>query len=192
MAFLYCTASICFVQVPLLNMTMGVRWGNRTIFHRSMFLVRVLLSLFPLVFVIWSGEALPVQDKQSQTNEVRFLFQEFHRHYQMHVGQYLLSSLFCWLKITVLQSFNTGNAEKINSGDPMLQTTEMYIIFQILSKEEDGLKMITYVAELNLTSEELADLDAELLNGKLWEKSDKSSKDKSPCKLFFWKTFSSC
>ncbi|XP_056305522.1 somatostatin 6 [Danio aesculapii] len=112
-------------------MTRGVRWDNRGVFHRSMFLMRVLLSLFSLVFVIWNGEALPVQDKQSQTNE-------------------------------------------------------------ILSKEEDGLKMITYVAELNLTSKELADLDAELLNGKLWEKSDKSSKDKSPCKLFFWKTFSSC
>ncbi|NP_001122256.2 somatostatin 6 precursor [Danio rerio] len=112
-------------------MTMGVKWDNRDVFHRSMFLMRVLLSLFPLVFVIWNGEALPIQDKQSQTNE-------------------------------------------------------------ILSKEEDGLKMITYVAELNLTSKELADLDAELLNGKLWEKSDKPSKDKSPCKLFFWKTFSSC
>ncbi|XP_073678677.1 somatostatin-2-like [Garra rufa] len=114
-------------------MTMGVRWNNHAAVERSMFIMRVMLSLFPLFLVVWHGEALPVQDKQSQTNE-------------------------------------------------------------ILTKDQKDLlkKMMTDVAELNLTSKELADLDPEFLNGKLGEKSVFEPTTKSPCKLFFWKTFSSC
>jgi len=55
--------------------------------------------------------------------------------------------------------------------------------------------MMTDMAELNLTSKELADLDPDFLNGKLGEDSvvvQPTPKDKSPCKLFFWKSFSSC
>ncbi|KAI2649657.1 Somatostatin-2 [Labeo rohita] len=112
-------------------MTMGVRWDSRATAERSMFIMRVMLSLFPLVLVVWNGEALPVPDKQSHTNE-------------------------------------------------------------ILTKDEKDLlkKMMTDMAELNLTSKELADPD--FLNGKLGEKSVFEPTAKSPCKLFFWKTFSSC
>lgn len=53
---------------------MGVRWDNRAAVERSMFIMRMMLSLFPLVLVVWNGEALPVQDKQSHTNEVNLLF----------------------------------------------------------------------------------------------------------------------
>lgn len=53
-------------------------------------------------------------------------------------------------------------------------------------------KMMTDMAELNLTSKELADLDPEFLNGKLGDKSVYEPTPKSPCKLFFWKSFSSC
>ncbi|KAK2885486.1 hypothetical protein QQF64_021141 [Cirrhinus molitorella] len=110
---------------------MGVRWDNRAAVERSMFIMRVMLSLFPLVLVVWNGEALPVQDKQSHTNE-------------------------------------------------------------ILTKDQKDLlkKMMTDMAELNLTSKELADPD--FLNDKLGEKSVFEPTPKSPCKLFFWKTFSSC
>lgn len=55
--------------------------------------------------------------------------------------------------------------------------------------------MMTDMAELNLTNKELADLDPDFLNGTLGENSVVElpiPKDKSPCKLFFWKTFSSC
>ncbi|XP_051518157.1 somatostatin 6 [Myxocyprinus asiaticus] len=117
---------------------MGVGWDNRAVVERSMFIMRVLLSLFPLLLILWnsdSTEALPVQDKLSHTNE-------------------------------------------------------------ILTKDKDLLKkMMTDMAELNLTSKELADLDPDLLNGKLGERSvfgEPVPKDKSPCKLFYWKTFSSC
>uniref|UniRef100_A0A8C1XGX5 Somatostatin/Cortistatin C-terminal domain-containing protein n=1 Tax=Cyprinus carpio TaxID=7962 RepID=A0A8C1XGX5_CYPCA len=82
---------------------------------------------FPLVLVVWYGEASPVQDKQSHTNE-------------------------------------------------------------ILTKDQKDLKkMMTDKAGLNLTSKELADPDF------LEEKSvfEPTPRDKS-CKLFFWKTFSSC
>ncbi|XP_016351256.1 somatostatin-2-like [Sinocyclocheilus anshuiensis] len=109
-------------------MMMGVRWDNRAAVERSMFIMRVMLSLFPLVLVVWNGEASPVQDKQSHTNE-------------------------------------------------------------ILTKDQKDLKkMMTDKAELNLTSKELADPDF------LGEKSvfEPTPRDKSPCKLFFWKTFSSC
>ncbi|TRZ03722.1 hypothetical protein DNTS_009729 [Danionella cerebrum] len=108
-------------------MAVGVRWDNMAVVHRSTFIMRVLLCLSPLVFVIWDSEALPVQDKQSETNEVL-------------------------------------------------------------------LKNMVDVEELNLTSTELSDLDSDLADGKAeWEESSgKSSKDKTPCKVFFWKTFSSC
>lgn len=52
-------------------MMMGAGLDNRT--DRSMFIMRVLLSLFPLVLMMWnsdSTEALPVQDKLSHSNEV--------------------------------------------------------------------------------------------------------------------------
>jgi len=55
--------------------------------------------------------------------------------------------------------------------------------------------MMTDMAELNLTSKELADLDPDILNGTLGENSvveQPIPKNKSPCKLFYWKTFSSC
>ncbi|KTG06068.1 hypothetical protein cypCar_00032475 [Cyprinus carpio] len=114
-------------------MTMGVRWDNRTAVERSMLIMRMMLSLFPLVLVVWNGDALPVQDKELHTNE-------------------------------------------------------------ILTKDQKDLlkKMMTDMAELNLTSKELADLDPEFLNGKLGEKSVYEPTPKSPCKLFFWKSFSSC
>ncbi|XP_048034229.1 somatostatin 6 [Megalobrama amblycephala] len=116
-------------------MTMAAGWDNRSAVERSMFIMRMLLSLFPLVLVVWNGEALPVPDKLSQTNE-------------------------------------------------------------ILTKDQKDLlkKMMTDMAELNLTSKELADLDPDFLNGKLGENSvvQPTPKDKSPCKLFFWKSFSSC
>ncbi len=38
--------------------------------------MRMMLSLFPLVLVVWNAEALPVQDKQSHNNEVNLLFKE--------------------------------------------------------------------------------------------------------------------
>ncbi|XP_067302070.1 somatostatin 6 [Pseudorasbora parva] len=117
-------------------MTMGAGWDNRAAVERSMFIMRMLLSLFPLVLMVWNGEALPVPDKLSQTNE-------------------------------------------------------------ILTKDQNDLlkKMMTEMAELNLTSKELADLDSDFLNGKLGENSvvaQPTPKDKFPCKLFYWKTFSSC
>lgn len=56
---------------------MGVRWDSRATAERSMFIMRVMLSLFPLVLVVWNGEALPVPDKQSHTNEVSILFKVF-------------------------------------------------------------------------------------------------------------------
>ncbi|XP_043080551.1 somatostatin 6 [Puntigrus tetrazona] len=114
-------------------MTMGVRWDNRAAADRSMFIMRMMLSLFPLILVIWNGEALPVQDQQSHNNE-------------------------------------------------------------ILAKGQEDLlkKMMTDMAELNLTSKELADLDPGFLNGKLGEQSVYEPTPKSPCKLFFWKSFSSC
>ncbi|KTG07408.1 hypothetical protein cypCar_00031900 [Cyprinus carpio] len=62
-------------------------------------------------------------------------------------------------------------------------------LLQILTKDQKDLKkMMTDKAELNLTSKELADPDF------LEEKSvfEPTPRDKSPCKLFFWKTFSSC
>ncbi|XP_051947922.1 somatostatin-2-like [Xyrauchen texanus] len=117
---------------------MGVGWDNRAVVERSVFIMRMLLSLYPLLLILWnsdSTEALPVQDKPSHTNE-------------------------------------------------------------ILTKDKDLLKMMmTDMAELNLTSKELADLDSDLLNGKLGERSvfgEPVPKDKSPCKLFYWKSFSSC
>ncbi|XP_051961234.1 somatostatin-2-like [Xyrauchen texanus] len=116
---------------------MRVGWDNRAVVERSIFIMRVLLSLFPLLLIVWNSditEALPVQDKLSHTNE-------------------------------------------------------------ILTKDQADLlkKMMTDMEELNLTSKELADLDPDLLNGKLGERSvfgQPIPKDKSPCKLFFWKTFS--
>lgn len=54
-------------------MTMGAGWDTRGADERSMFIMRMLLSLFPLVLVIWNGEALPVPDKLSQTNEVSLI-----------------------------------------------------------------------------------------------------------------------
>ncbi|XP_065141652.1 somatostatin 6 [Paramisgurnus dabryanus] len=118
-------------------MMMGAGLDNRT--DRSMFIMRVLLSLFPLVLMMWnsdSTEALPVQDKLARTNE-------------------------------------------------------------ILNEDEKDLlkKMVTDMAAMNLTSKELKDLDPELLNGKLENKTTIEQpilKDKYPCKLFFWKSFSSC
>lgn len=52
--------------------------------------------------------------------------------------------------------------------------------------------MMTDLEKMNLTSKELKDLD--LVNGTLEERSLEKTepKDKSPCKLFYWKTFSSC
>ncbi|XP_077075254.1 somatostatin 6 [Siphateles boraxobius] len=117
-------------------MTMGAGWDNRGVVERSMFIMRMLLSLFPLVLVVWNGEALPVPNKLSQPNEI------------------------------------------------------------LTKDQKDLLKMMmTDMAELNLTSKELADLDTDFLNSTLGENSVEEQpipKNKSPCKLFYWKTFSSC
>lgn len=69
---------------------MGVRWDNRAAVERSMFIMRMMLSLFPLVLVVWNGEALPVQDKQSHTNEVNLLF----KGKKKHVGSYCVPKIF--------------------------------------------------------------------------------------------------
>ncbi|KAI7794244.1 somatostatin 6 [Triplophysa rosa] len=116
---------------------MGAGWDLSSATDRSVFIMRVLLALFPLLLMVWnSTEALPVQDKLSHTNEV-------------------------------------------------------------LTEDQKDLlkKMMTDMEELNLTDKELKDLDPDLVNGTLEERStfEKTEpKDKSPCKLFFWKTFSSC
>ncbi|XP_055044247.1 somatostatin 6 [Misgurnus anguillicaudatus] len=114
-------------------MMMGAGLDNRT--DRSLFIMRVLLSLFPLVLMMWnsdSTEALPIQDKLARTNE-------------------------------------------------------------ILTEDEKDLlkKMVTDMAKMNLTSKELEDFDPEFLENKTIIEQP-IPKDKSPCKLFFWKSFSSC
>lgn len=68
---------------------MGVRWDNRTAVERSMLIMRMMLSLFPLVLVVWNGDALPVQDKELHTNEVNLLFKVFLSK-NKHMCSYLL------------------------------------------------------------------------------------------------------
>ncbi|XP_056589674.1 somatostatin 6 [Triplophysa dalaica] len=112
---------------------MGAGWDLSSATDRSVFMMRVLLALFPLLLTVWnSTEALPVHDKITRTNEV------------------------------------------------------------LTEDQKDLLKMMTDLEKMNLTSKELKDLD--LVNGTLEERSFEKTepKDKSPCKLFYWKTFSSC
>ncbi|XP_062397697.1 somatostatin 6 [Sardina pilchardus] len=55
------------------------------------------------------------------------------------------------------------------------------------------LKMLAGLTEKNLTEENLTSYDQEgLLNGTLKETSVPTPQERSPCKNFFWKTFSSC
>ncbi|XP_076874599.1 somatostatin 6 [Brachyhypopomus gauderio] len=69
---------------------------------------------------------------------------------------------------------------------------------EVLTKEykELLLKVLTELAELNMTAKDLGAVDMEqLLSGKLGEKfmlGLSPAREKSPCKNFFWKTFSSC
>ncbi|KAL7859794.1 hypothetical protein SRHO_G00149410 [Serrasalmus rhombeus] len=105
----------------------------------GMFIMRMLLSLVPLLLIAWSGtstDALPVENKLPQSNEV-------------------------------------------------------------LTKEQKDLliKIMSDLAELNMTVKDLGALDLEqLLSGKLGERSvfGLPAREKSPCKNFFWKTFSAC
>ncbi|XP_036388304.1 somatostatin 6 [Megalops cyprinoides] len=58
------------------------------------------------------------------------------------------------------------------------------------------LKMLSGLSELNLLEKEAQDSDTEsLLQAKLGERSvfsQSAPRERSPCKNFFWKTFSSC
>ncbi|XP_072552840.1 somatostatin 6 [Salminus brasiliensis] len=105
----------------------------------GMFIMRMLLSLVPLLLIAWSGtstDALPIDNNLPQSIEV-------------------------------------------------------------LTKEQKDLlmKIMSDLAELNMTVKDLGALDLEqLLNGKLGERSvlGLPAREKSPCKNFFWKTFSAC
>ncbi|XP_053338755.1 somatostatin 6 [Clarias gariepinus] len=102
------------------------------------FMMRVLLSLISLLIFAWSAnntEALPVQDKLPNSNEV-------------------------------------------------------------LTKEQTEFmtKFLANLAELNMTMKDLETMDAEQLS-KLSERAAfglPPPREKSQCKNFFWKTFSSC
>ncbi|XP_034167675.1 somatostatin 6 isoform X2 [Pangasianodon hypophthalmus] len=103
-----------------------------------MFMMRVLLSLIPLLLIAWSAnntEALPVQNKLPNSNEV-------------------------------------------------------------LTKEQKDFltKFLANLAELNMTIKDLETMDVEQLS-KLSERAAfglPPPREKSQCKNFFWKTFSSC
>uniref|UniRef100_A0A4W4HH29 Somatostatin/Cortistatin C-terminal domain-containing protein n=1 Tax=Electrophorus electricus TaxID=8005 RepID=A0A4W4HH29_ELEEL len=75
---------------------------------------------------------------------------------------------------------------------------ENVTIAQVLTKEQKDLllKILSELAELNMTAKDLGALDLEqLLSGKLGERvvlGLPPVREKSPCKNFFWKTFSSC
>lgn len=56
--------------------------------------MRMMLSLFPLVLVVWNGEALPVQDKQSHTNEVNVLFKGKKNKYMGSYSMFVFPKIF--------------------------------------------------------------------------------------------------
>ncbi|KAB5546180.1 hypothetical protein PHYPO_G00069130 [Pangasianodon hypophthalmus] len=119
-------------------MALGGRMNVYQAVDSPMFMMRVLLSLIPLLLIAWSAnntEALPVQNKLPNSNEV-------------------------------------------------------------LTKEQKDFltKFLANLAELNMTIKDLETMDVEQLS-KLSERAAfglPPPREKSQCKNFFWKTFSSC
>lgn len=84
-------------------------------------------------------------------------------------------------------------ALKMRSSVTMTKCSLMHL--QSLAAEERMLllKMLSGLTERNLTEENLTSYDLEgLLNGTLKDTSVPPPQERSPCKNFFWKTFSSC
>lgn len=84
-----------------------------------------------------------------------------------------------------------------NHAVKQVQIFQIISFAQVLTQEQKDLlmKIMSDLAELNMTVKDLGALDLEqLLSGKLGERSafGLPAREKSPCKNFFWKTFSAC